>query len=210
MAKVKIPRKSISLDMTAMCDMAFLLLTFFILTAQMKPTEAVIVDMPKASSQKKLEEIGVIQISISKDGKIFFGIDGQSRREDLLKSMSKIYKVNFSETEKKNYKLGGVYGVPMSEMPKILRMSQNELANKPQKGIPIDSTSNQLAEWIRFSRVAFQRDSLFVKGLKEKKNNLKVVIRADVGTNYKVVKEVIATLQKQGINRFHLVTNLKS
>ena len=39
MAKVKIPRKSISLDMTAMCDMAFLLLTFFILTAKFKPDD---------------------------------------------------------------------------------------------------------------------------------------------------------------------------
>ncbi|MEY4291989.1 MAG: hypothetical protein RIQ61_366, partial [Bacteroidota bacterium] len=31
MPKVKIPRKSTVVDMTAMCDVAFLLLTFFML-----------------------------------------------------------------------------------------------------------------------------------------------------------------------------------
>ena len=33
MPKVKIPRKSTAVDMTAMCDVAFLLLTFFMLTS---------------------------------------------------------------------------------------------------------------------------------------------------------------------------------
>jgi biopolymer transport protein ExbD len=206
MAKVKIPRKSISLDMTAMCDMAFLLLTFFILTAQMKPVEALTVDMPKASSLDKLEETGVIQISISKEGKVFFGIDGQSRREDLLTSMSGIYKVPFTESEMKAYKLGSVYGVPISKLPETLKMKPSDLANKPQLGIPLDSANNQLFEWVRYARVAFQRDEKFMG----EKKSIKVVIRADVGTPYKVVKDVIATLQRQKINRFHLVTNLKS
>jgi len=33
MPRVKVARKSTAIDMTAMCDVAFLLLTFFILTA---------------------------------------------------------------------------------------------------------------------------------------------------------------------------------
>ena len=36
MSRIKIPRKSTAIDMTAMCDVAFLLLTFFILTAKLK------------------------------------------------------------------------------------------------------------------------------------------------------------------------------
>ena len=46
MAKAKIKRHSTAIDMTAMCDVAFLLLTFFMLTAKAKPQETVIVDTP--------------------------------------------------------------------------------------------------------------------------------------------------------------------
>ncbi|RPI68323.1 MAG: biopolymer transporter ExbD, partial [Ignavibacteriales bacterium] len=42
MPKVKVPRKSTLIDMTAMCDVAFLLLTFFMLTTQFKSDESVI------------------------------------------------------------------------------------------------------------------------------------------------------------------------
>ena len=37
MARAKIPRKSTNIDMTAMCDVAFLLLSFFILATKFKP-----------------------------------------------------------------------------------------------------------------------------------------------------------------------------
>ena len=40
MPKVKIPRKSTIVDMTAMCDVAFLLLTFFILATKPIPQES--------------------------------------------------------------------------------------------------------------------------------------------------------------------------
>ena len=36
MPRVKVARKSTAIDMTAMCDVAFLLLTFFILSAKPK------------------------------------------------------------------------------------------------------------------------------------------------------------------------------
>ena len=44
MAKVKMSKKATSIDMTAMCDVAFLLLTFFILTATAKMPEPLPVD----------------------------------------------------------------------------------------------------------------------------------------------------------------------
>ena len=37
MARAKIKRGSTTVDMTAMCDVAFLLLTFFILATKFKP-----------------------------------------------------------------------------------------------------------------------------------------------------------------------------
>jgi len=54
MAKIKMSKKAASIDMTAMCDVAFLLLTFFILTATAKVPEPITVDTPSSTVKDKL------------------------------------------------------------------------------------------------------------------------------------------------------------
>ena len=66
MAKIKMKKKSTSTDMTAMCDVAFLLLTFFILTATAKVPEALPVDTPASTVQTKLPESDLATITIGK------------------------------------------------------------------------------------------------------------------------------------------------
>jgi hypothetical protein len=51
MAKIKMSKNVASIDMTAMCDVAFLLLTFFILTATAKTPEALPVTTPASMEQ---------------------------------------------------------------------------------------------------------------------------------------------------------------
>jgi biopolymer transport protein ExbD len=72
MPRVKIPRKSTSIDMTAMCDVAFLLLTFFILTAKPKVEDPVPVDTPGSASQVLLPESDIATLTIGGKGKVFF------------------------------------------------------------------------------------------------------------------------------------------
>ena len=74
MPKVKVPRKSTNIDMTAMCDVAFLLLSFFILTTKFKPAEALTVATPKSVSTKSAKLKDVVLITMDKDGKLFFGV----------------------------------------------------------------------------------------------------------------------------------------
>jgi biopolymer transport protein ExbD len=64
-------------DMTPMVDIGFLLLTFFMLTTQFKPEEAVEIALPESHSAFKLPDADVITISVSKDGKVYLGFDSQ-------------------------------------------------------------------------------------------------------------------------------------
>ena len=196
MPQVKIKRKSIALDMTAMCDMAFLLLTFFILTAQFKPEEAVIVDTPNSVSDVPLPDNDILTINIRKDGAVFFGVDGQFTRLKMLESMSAKYNIHFSDAQKQQFSLLANFGVPMAQLPGLLSLENSKRNKVFQSGIPCDSAINELRDWLAYARYANTKFRIAVKG--------------DRNSNTKVAKEVIKTLQEQNINKFNFITGLKA
>jgi biopolymer transport protein ExbD len=59
-------RIGISIDMTPMVDVAFLLLIFFMCTTQFKPPERDKITLPESNSEAKAPETGVITISVTK------------------------------------------------------------------------------------------------------------------------------------------------
>ena len=73
MGRAKLPRKSTNIDMTAMCDVAFLLLSFFILATKQKPPEAVTVVAPSSVSHEAAPEKSILT-TLTKDGKVFLMI----------------------------------------------------------------------------------------------------------------------------------------
>ncbi len=78
------------IDMTPMVDVAFLLLTFFMLTTQFHPPSEVSVVLPDSHSAIKLPESDVITVSITKDGRIFMGVDSQNLRAQLFGPENKL------------------------------------------------------------------------------------------------------------------------
>ena len=84
MPKFKPRRQGVRIDMTPLVDVAFLLLTFFMLTTQFKPDEAVTVELPSSHSEIKLPESDVMMVSLSKDGRIFLSLDSQLLRRRLF------------------------------------------------------------------------------------------------------------------------------
>lgn len=76
------------LDMTAMVDVAFLLLTFFMLTTQFKAPAPVEVVLPSSNTEIKLPGTNILTIHVGKEeGQLFVGAgetEGQRiRMEDL-------------------------------------------------------------------------------------------------------------------------------
>src|SRR5438128_2121409 len=98
MPRVKIPRKSTAIDMTAMCDVAFLLLTFFILTAKPRTDDPVPIDSPASAINVQLPESDVAVLTVGQK-KVFFGVEGAEIRKQTLQKMGEKYKIDFTQDE---------------------------------------------------------------------------------------------------------------
>ncbi|MFA3783334.1 ExbD/TolR family protein [Melioribacteraceae bacterium 4301-Me] len=75
MPHIKKARVPIRIDMTPMVDVAFLLLTFFMLTTQFRPPEEVQIILPLSHADVKLPESNIMKITVSDSGKVYLGFD---------------------------------------------------------------------------------------------------------------------------------------
>ncbi|MFZ4679734.1 MAG: ExbD/TolR family protein [Flavobacterium sp.] len=204
MAKVKMSKKSTSIDMTAMCDVAFLLLTFFILTATAKVPEPLPVDTPSSTVQTKLPDSDLAMLTVGKsDGKeqVFFGVKGKEIRMATLDYMAQKYKMTFTDQERTQFSLVDEFGVPIEGLKQLLAMKSADRAKKGvQPGIPCDSLNNQLQDWIQYARKA---------NIDVNQKELQFAIKGDAKEEYPQIKKVMDILQDQKINSFNLVTGLR-
>lgn len=192
-------KKSTSTDMTAMCDVAFLLLTFFILTATAKVPEALPVDTPASTVQTKLPETDLATITIGK-GKVFFDLKGREVRKRALQLMGEKYGVTFTQDEMDKFALMEGFGVPIQSLSQIIALKSADRNKVEQPGVPKDSLDNQLKEWIYNSRIA---------NIETNDKELQIAIKGDAKEEYPAVKKVMDILQDQKINSFSLVTGLR-
>ncbi|AWK03146.1 MULTISPECIES: ExbD/TolR family protein [Flavobacterium] len=199
MAKIKMKKKSTSTDMTAMCDVAFLLLTFFILTATAKVPEALPVDTPASTVQTKLPDTDLAIITVGK-GKVFFDIKGREIRKRTLEGIGAKYGIEFSEDDKTKFALMDDFGVPVTGLKQIIDMKAADRTKANQPGIPLDSLDNQLKEWLLISRRA-------TIDLDDKE--LQIAIKGDAKEEYPQIKKIMDILQDQKINSFNLVTGTR-
>jgi biopolymer transport protein ExbD len=199
MAKIKMKKKSTSTDMTAMCDVAFLLLTFFILTATAKVPEALPVDTPASTVQTKLPDSDLAIITVGQ-GKVFFDIKGREVRKRTLEGIGAKYGITFSEEDKTKFALMDDFGVPVTGLKQIIDMKAADRTKANQPGIPLDSLDNQLKEWLLISRRA-------TIDLDDKE--LQIAIKGDAKEEYPKIKKIMDILQDQKINSFNLVTGTR-
>jgi len=210
MPKIKVPRGNPSLDMTPMVDLAFLLVTFFMLTASFRTDEAVVVDVPSSVSDKMLPDTNIMQITMDTAGRVFYNIDGPEIRKMTLQEIGKKYNLTFNEDEVKEFQMMKHYGHPVSKLKDYLNATKGERGrmDKDATGIPCDSVGNQLADWISIGRLAHYNYNES-KGYDQKTNRLKYAIKADGRTDYKVIKKIFNTFEKYNIYTFSLITNLE-
>lgn len=213
--KAKIKRKDTTIDMTAMCDVSFLLLTFFVLTATARQPETLMVDTPASTTQEKIPDDNLGIITVGDGGKIFYTIKDPAVRIQTLQNMSAKYGINFSQEEYDKFRLTEDFGVPISNLRQLLSLDPSERGVEIQKGIPVDSTennSNELYHWVQQSRLAT------VSVARERENDrnyvdkgpMKVAIKADANEKFPVINLIIETLRSQKQNKFSFVTGLRA
>lgn len=196
----KSSKKAASIDMTAMCDVAFLLLTFFILTATAKIPEALPVDTPSSTVQTKLPETDLATLTIGGKGKVFFDLKGREVRTRTLELMGQKYGVDFTEDEKSKFALMEGIGVPVESLKQLIGMKTADRSKAGQPGVPKDSLNNQLAEWVQNARIA---------NIELNDKELQIAIKGDAKEEYPSIRKVMDILQDQKINSFSLVTGLR-
>ena len=201
MPKIKMPRKSTSIDMTAMCDFTLLLLTFFIMATKFKPQEPVVVDTPSSVSTDQIPE-GFILITLDKTGRVFFSVDNLNAKKQIIDQINTDKNLGLSEAQKQSYVNGASVGVPFTMLASYLSTTPAQQAelDKQAPGMPTDTTgnydTNQLAYWITTARYYLDQGG-------------RIAIKADADAKYPEIHKIIATLGALKIFRFTFITDMK-
>lgn len=201
----KIARKSTWVDMTAFVDVAFLILSFFMLATKFKPPEVVKIDNPKSVSSDKVEDKDVFKVSFDKDGRVFVSFsndkDGREKAQLTAEVLSRQKGLGLTPAEVSNFikfSSGGI-GVPVEKLKSFLALSEADYKTFQQPGIPVqDTLNNQLNDYLNAL--------LTGTGGRRPAN---VFLNGDNGTKYPYFKNVLAAFKKNGIFSFKLVTALE-
>ncbi len=193
MARVKPKRHGVVVDMTAMTDVAFLLLTFFILTTQFKKPDVEQIKPPSSISEKLLDDANLMTINMTSEGKFYFApVNNFNERSQLLDIMGKKYGMTFSNEDKVAFFKTQAIGVPMNQLKGFLKMPEDQRKFAKISGVPLDSTNKQLIDWVSASL--------------EINPEYKLAIKGDANTNYPKVKNLFEGLRDIEYYKFWLIT----
>lgn len=187
--------------MTPMVDLFSLLLTFFMLTAVLRPQEPAPVDTPYSVSEKPSPLANIMTVVLSEDNRVFFNVDNGPDtilhfRPKILEEMGKRYSIVFTPQELRTFeKYGSSLGVSIHDMKKFLSTNDSKDRALLEKGIPHDSIDNQFGYWVLYTRQVNPAVQALIKG--------------DGNVEYPLVKKVLNVLQDYNVNRFSLITDLE-
>jgi biopolymer transport protein ExbD len=203
MPSVKIPRKSTATDMTPFVDVAFLILSFFMLATKFKPPAPVTINTPHSVSADKLKEENAVLIEFDSVGRVYFTMNVKKTEDDglkqeLIQQVNKNRNLGLTNPEIANFVKYTTIGSPFSQVKTLLDLSKDQRTKVKQNGIPVDSTNNELTVWIGAAKLAFQGQKVLY------------MIKGDNNATYPTFKGVIAALKANDEFKYKLITDPKA
>jgi hypothetical protein len=151
-------------------------------------------------SEIKVPENDVLNILVSPEGKIFLGTENKNDMLSMLGEVTDKFGITLSSTQMKAFREESMIGTPLSQFADYLSLDKEKMAEVIQTmGVPTDSIDGGMSE--------FQE---WVKAAKNANPDMKIAIKSDATTPYKVIKVLMSELQDMNENRYQLITNLKT
>ena len=202
MPSIKMPKKSTDTDMTPFVDVAFILLTFFIMATKFKPPEPLTITTPLSVSSQKLEERDALMISFDSAGRVFLNVnlmkdEDRELKQDFIQRVNKEANIGLSDAEITKFVGYSTIGSPIAQLKSIMQRPVTDWDKIKQQGIPVDSANNELARWISAARQSF--------GNKQ----IDIMIKGDNNAKYPDFKGVIEALRTNDIFKYKLITDPK-
>ena len=198
MAKIKIQKKDIWIDMTPMSDVMTLLLCFFMLTSTFLTPEPVSVTAPNSVSEVKIPEQDLLTILVTPEGKIYAGTENKNHMKTMMETMTDKFGVQLNANQQKHFLEDAMVGAPMAQLSTYLNLDTEKMTEAIQTlGLPLDSINggkSEFQEWVTAARDA--------------NPDMKLAIKCDSKTPYSTIKKLMSELQDMNENRFQLITNL--
>ncbi|MDE6282370.1 MAG: biopolymer transporter ExbD [Muribaculaceae bacterium] len=240
MGKVKIKRKSTLIDMTAMSDVTVLLLTFFMLTSTFLQKEPVTVITPSSVSEIKVPTANVVSVLVSPKGQVFLSLSGDADpdnaeqwgseplRKEVIREAAKRYeqltgkKLGITPMDIEKFAKNASFGVPLEKMHEFLSLDQAKqdewLSNLDRNdvGIPLkdinykDEAGNSLQtnEFQIWMRAIYSSSNPNIHDAIQKGEG--IAVKADRGTKFETIHPVLDNLQTIKMNKFSVMTALKT
>jgi biopolymer transport protein ExbD len=200
MAKIKIQKKDIWIDMTPMSDVMTLLLCFFMLTSTFLTPEPIQVNTPGSVSEVKIPENDVLTILVSPEGRIYVGTENKNNMQAMMETVTDKFGIQLNAAQVKHFREDPMVGAPLKSLQAYLNLEPEKMGEAIQKlGIPLDSIDGGMSE--------FQE---WVKAARQANEDIKLAIKCDAKTPYKVVKQMMNELQDMNENRYQLITNVQA
>lgn len=187
--------------MTAMCDVAFLLLSFFILATKQKPPEVLAVAPPTSVSSKAAPDKSIL-ITLTKEGKVFLMLGDDTKKGAIIDDINTTRNLQLNPQELAKLKKTEFIGLPLNKLKSAMDMEEAIPATS-MEGIPIDSTNNELKHWLRSVTNVYS-------GGDQSQLEKMLLVKGDGQALYPIFRNVKEAFKANELFKFRIVTESES